>query len=257
VSRRVILFAAIAAVVILLGWYLLLWSPAKSDLDKAKKRTAAAQAQEQQLQAQVRRLRDVRASEPLRRAQLETLRTAIPDTPNLGQFLVDVNDAATKSGINFMSIAPSEPKAPATAVVTPTPTTAPASGTTPTTAATTATPPAAVATPPAEVTLVIQVQGGYFQVMDFLNRLDRLPRLVVTDALNVNADPNTGALTASINARMFVRSIPAGFAGATATPSTTSTTAAGGATTTTAPGAAGATTTTAPGATTSTTGARP
>lgn len=252
-SRRVIVIAAAAAVLVLLGWYALLWSPAKSDLDKAEQRTAAAESQEQQLQTQINRLRDVQRQEPLRRAQLETLRTAIPDTPNLGQFILDVNDAATRAGIRFISIAPTEPRAP-TAVVAPTTTTT-AAGATTTTTATTGTTAATVpvATPPAEIALTFQIQGGYYPVLDFLNRLDRLPRLVVTDAVNISSNEDTGLLTVGLTARMFVRAVPPGFVGAA--PTTTSTTAAGGATTTTAAG--GATTTTVAGATTTTTGARP
>jgi len=251
-NRKVVLIAVAAAIIVLAGWYALLWSPSKSDLDKAKERTEAAESQEQQLQAQINRLRDVQRSEPLRRAQLETLRTAIPDAPNLGQFILDVNDAATRAGIRFLSIAPTEPRGTTTATTAATTTTTTGSGgtTTPTTAATTA----PTASLPAEIGLTFQITGGYYQVLDFLNRIDRLPRLVVTDSINVSADQATGTLTVGVSARMFVRSIPAGFAGAPAT--TTSTTAAGGATTTTAPG--GVTTTTAPGGTTTTSaGARP
>lgn len=233
-NRRAVLIAAAAAAVVLVGWYLLLFSPTKSDLDKAKKRTEAAKTQSQQLEAEIARLRSAQRSEPARRAQLEQLRTAIPDTPNLAQFILDVNDAAAKSGIDFVSIAPTEPKAATPTSsgggVTPTPaTTVPAGGTTPTTTATVT----GSGRAPAEITVQLQIIGGYFQVLDFLNRLDRLPRLVVTDAINISAD-NSGRLTAGVNGRIFVRTIPAGFAGATATTSTTSTTVAGAGASTTA-----------------------
>jgi hypothetical protein len=88
--------------------------------------------------------------------------------------------------------------------------------------------------------VALQITGGYFQVIDFLNRLSTLPRILVLDTLNVTADQNA-KLTVAIASRMFVRQVPAGFAGAKPT-STTSSTASGGATTTT---VAGATTTTA------------
>jgi Tfp pilus assembly protein PilO len=249
-NRRVILFGAVAMVVVLAGWYLLLWSPTKTDLDNAKKRTEAAQSQNAQLEAEISRLRSAQRSEPLNRAKLESLRVAIPDDPGLGQFIIDVNDAASKAGIDFISIAPSEPKASTTAAVVTTTTTA--AGSTSTTVASTTETTALPATGPAEVAIQMQVAGGYFQVVDFLNRLDRMPRLVVTDSLNVSTDA-AGRLTAGVTARMFVRAVPAGFAGAV--PTTTTTTVAGSSTTTTAAG--GATTTTAPGATTTTTGARP
>jgi Tfp pilus assembly protein PilO len=251
VNRRVVLFALVAAVAVLAGWYLFLWSPTKSDLDNAKARTDAAAQRQQQLQAEIRRLQEAQRNEPQNRAKLETLRTAIPDDPALGQFIIDLNDAATKSGIDFISIAPSEPRVPAVQAVT---TTTVASGTTPTTAATgttgTGTGTTATGPAPAEVAVQLQMRGGYFQMLDFLNRLDVLPRLVVTDSLNVTAD-DKGALTVAVTARIFVRAVPAGFAGALPTTTTSTTVAgAGGATTTT---VAGATTTTAAGGAASTT----
>lgn len=256
-NRRVILIAAIAMVFILLGWYFILWSPAKSEVSKAKERRETAEQQQRQLEQAISRLRSAQRNEPLLRAQLETLRTAIPDLPNLAQFILDTNDAAGRSGIDFISIAPSEPRVAAGGAGSSTPTTRAAGATTTTRASgasTTSTTVRAVA--PAEITIALQITGGYFPVLDFLNRLDAMPRLVVVDSISVSADPATARLSVAINARMFTRAIPAGFAGAAST-TTTSTTAAGGATTTTAAGGAGATTTTVAGATTTTAGATP
>ncbi len=53
----------------------------------------------------------------------------------------------------------------------------------------------------------LQISGGYFQVLDFLNRLDDLPRLVVSDSVNVTAD-QAARLTVAITGRIFVRSVP-------------------------------------------------
>lgn len=255
------MFAVIAVVVILAGWYLLLWSPASSDLDKAKARKTAAEQRQAQVQSEITRLRAAQRNEPQNRAKLETLRTAIPDDPALGQFIIDVNDAATRAGIDFVSISPSLPRAPAVvAAVTPT-TLAGSTATTNTTVAGTVVTPAA-STAPAEIAVTLQIGGGYFQVLDFLNRLDALPRLVVTDTLNMTAD-NFGRLTVGISARTFLRAVPAGYGG----PATTTTTRPAGAggtgattTSTTAAGGAGATTTTAAGGagtTTTTAGAQP
>jgi Tfp pilus assembly protein PilO len=240
VNRRVVLGAVAAAVVVLLGWYLLLWSPATKSVKDAKKRATAAQSQQEELQAEITRLKEAQRNEPANQAKLEALRAAIPDDPALGQFIIDVNDAANRSGIQFVSISPSEPKAPtATASAVPS-----ASGTATTATTAPGTQITSSGPAPAEIAVSLQIKGGYFQVLDFLNRLDAMPRLVVTDSINVSADEH-GGLTVGLTSRIFVRSIPAGFAGA---PATTSTTAGGGSTTTTAAG----------GSTTSTTaGARP
>ena len=56
-------------------------------------------------------LRSLQQEEPQKRAQLEALRVAIPDEPNLAQFILDANTAANVSGIQFLSIHPSPPSA--------------------------------------------------------------------------------------------------------------------------------------------------
>ncbi|HUR17400.1 MAG TPA: type 4a pilus biogenesis protein PilO [Acidimicrobiales bacterium] len=232
-NRRLLAIGAGVAVAILVLWYIALWKPRGSDLDKAKDRRAAAEATASQLQTEIDRLRAEQSQEPLRRAQLERVRALIPDEPNLAQFILDANDAAVKAGIDFISIAPALPAA-GSAVAAP------------------GAAPAPVASLPPEIKLSLQIKGGYFQVLDFVNRLDALPRLVVTDGLSLAADPNA-RMTVTVSARMFTHVLPAGFgatpagaAGATAT--TTTTAPAGGATTTTTaagspPGASTTTTT--------------
>jgi Tfp pilus assembly protein PilO len=235
-ERRPLLIGIAAALGLLLLWFFVLWSPQGSRLSDARDRERAAEAEQQELQARIARLQSLQRDEPQKRAQLESLRVAIPDEPNLAQFILDANTAANTSGINFLSISPSPP----VAGTGPTPGSAP----TPTT-----TPGAAPAGPsPAVINLQLSVSGGYFQVLDFVNRLNGLSRLVVIDTVSLatGGQSTAGAtgLTVSIAARMFVR---------TATPVAGSPTAPGapGATTTTSTTTRGATTT-APSTTTST-----
>ncbi|MDP9386591.1 MAG: type 4a pilus biogenesis protein PilO [Actinomycetota bacterium] len=214
-KRQTLLIGAAAAAAVLVLWYVLLWSPRQSALSKASERREAAEAKRDELATRVGRLRASQKDEPLKLAQVEALRTTVPDEPQLAAFILDTNDAAAKAGIDFISVAPSEP-APAT----------PATGAAAAGAAPAAT--AAPGTPPAEIKLQLQVSGGYFQVLDFLNRLNDLPRLVVTDTLTINSD-DQAKLTVAVSARMFVRTVPAGYgnvpAATVATPATTVTTA--------------------------------
>lgn len=230
-NRRVLAIGAGAAAVIVLLWYFALWKPRANDLDNAKDRRARAEAAAAQLQTEIDRLRAEQRQEPLRRAQLERVRTLIPDDPNLAQFILDANDAAVRAGIDFISISPALPAAG-------TATTAPGAPVAPAGAA------------PPEIKLALQINGGYFQVLDFVNRLDALPRLVVTDGLTLSADA-AARISVSLTARMFTHVLPPGFGTTPAgTPAATTTTTAPGAaasatTTTAAPGgAAGVATTT-------------
>ena len=233
-NRRALLIGAAAAVAVIVLWYFVFWSPRSKALDQAKGRREAAQQQETQLRAEITRLRGAQNQEPAKRARLEALRTAIPEDPKLAQFILDTNDAANRAGIDFISIAPQLPAPPAAAAATATTTTAPAGGggaTTTTTAAaaggTQASGTAGAGALPAEIRLTLQIRGGYFQVLDFLNRLDDLPRLVVNDSLTVSAD-QSARLTVGLTSRMFTRTVPAGYStaggagsgGATPTPTT-------------------------------------
>lgn len=241
-NRRALAIGAGAALVVLVLWYFLLWSPRSDDLEAAKARRETAQQQQVQLQSEIARLRAAQKDEPLLRAQLETLRTSVPDEPNLAQFILDANDAAIRSGIDFISIAPSVPAPAAAGAAAPPPVTPGAPGA-----------PAPTGAPPADIKLSLQIRGGYFQVLDFLNRLDALPRLVVTDGLNISSEATASPrLTVALTARMFVRAVPASFGGPAAVTTTTVPPAAA-APTTVAPADGGATTTSTPGEVTTTT----
>jgi len=218
VNRRALLIGAAAALGVVLLWYFVFWSPRNKALNQAKERRQTAQQQEAQLRTEIARLRGAQSQEPAKRARLEALRTAIPDDPKLAQFILDTNEAANRAGIDFISIAPQLPAPPAPAAGGATATTAPAGGGGATTTTTTA--PAAGgqgpaagagAARPAEIRLALQIRGGYFQVLDFLNRLDDLPRLVVNDSLSVTSD-QTARLTVSLTSRMFTHTVPSGFA---------------------------------------------
>ena len=228
--------AALAVVVL---WYFLLWSPQTTKLSQARTRRDTAVQQTQQLQVQLQRLKASQQNEAAKLAELEKLTSAIPDRANLAQFILDTNSAAAQSGVTFLSIAPTQPAGAAAATGG-----AGAAGAT----------AGAAAAKAAEIHLSLTVTGGYFQVLDFMNRLDKLPRLVVIDNLTVSpqgaAANGTGLqLSVAVTGRMFVN--PSAVAGAPGT-STTTTTAAG--TTTTAPGAS--TTTPAAGGSTTTASTR-
>jgi Tfp pilus assembly protein PilO len=217
VNRRALLIGAGAAVVLILLWYFVFWSPRSKALDQAKERRQAAEEQATQLRTEIARLRGAQNQEPAKRARLEALRTAVPDDPKLAQFLLDTNDAANRAGIDFISVAPQLPTAPAAPPGGATATTAPAGGGATTT--TTAAPAGGGQAPgaagagalPAEIRLALQIRGGYFQVLDFLNRLDDLSRLVVNDSLTVTSD-ESARLTVGLTGRMFTRTVPPGFA---------------------------------------------
>lgn len=171
----------IGAVVALLGlWFLLLWGPQGGRLDDANEREAAADQVNSELELRIARLEAAQDSAPARMAQLEDLRRAVPDDPELAQFILDANQAASESGVDFLSISPAPPAA-------------------------------GVGGLPPVITLAINVTGGYFAVLDYLERVDDLPRIVVIDTINLAPNGGVGALqelSVSINGRMFATAAP-------------------------------------------------
>jgi Tfp pilus assembly protein PilO len=213
-NRRLLIPIGIGVAVVIL-WFVALYGPQSSALSKARKRANDAAQQTATLRDQLNRLQQAQQSQPLKQSQLETLRVAIPDTPNLAQFILDANDAASRAGIDFLSITPTPPSSSSQGATTPTP----AGG--------------GGGAAPVPIRVAMTASGGYFQVLDFVNRLNSLPRIVVVDSLQMSAAGSAAALTVSLAERIFTTS-PGPVSG-------------GGA------GGGGATSTTSPGSTTTTT----
>jgi Tfp pilus assembly protein PilO len=220
VKRAWLIGGAVGAVVLVLLWYFLLFSPTSSDLSSTRDDVAEVDSQNQELQNTIRRLKELSRNSVEQQAQLRALQAAIPNTPDLGEFILQANEIASAAGIDWLSIAP--------------------------------TPPAATggSGPASTIAISIQIEGQFSSVLDYLNRLEDLERLVVVDTINLTvgggAAGSTGAsgstdsvtsgapdLSVTITGRMFTEAAPPATSGSgsTATPSTP-----GGTTSTTVPG---------------------
>ena len=195
-NRRNLLLTFGAGALIVLAWFVFLWSPKGDDLDQARERRSAAETRESELQLRLAQLRDAERRAPELQASGDRLRAAVPATAELAPFLLAANDAAARAGVEFLSIAPSPPA------------------------------PATVAGGPTEVALSVNVSGGYFRVLDYLDKLLALPRVVVVDTLSATSG-ESAELSVSLTGRMFTTEpIASATPAAAATPvgSTTATT---------------------------------
>ena len=245
--NRPVVFGAVGVIVALvLLWWFLLWSPRNRSYNDANAAAQQAEAQLTQLQAQYNRLESIKQQIPQLQAQLAKMQVAVPDKPELDQIILNINDSAVRSGVQLLSVSPTPPAATGT----------PAAG-------------GAASTAPPAIRVSLSLKGDYDQVLDFINRLDALPRLLVIDSLGLNSSATgpsapsaaTGAaattattapaeLSISLTVRLFTTTAPPP-AGAT----TTTTTPAGGTTTTTVAGGGGAATTSTTAPTTATSAA--
>jgi Tfp pilus assembly protein PilO len=163
VKRTTLIAIAAGGVVLVLLWYFVLFAPTSKDLNDTRDQVAAAQSQKQELENTIRRLKELSRNAPQQQATLRKLRAAIPANPDLGEFILQANDIAAAAGIDFLSI-------------TPTPPTSTGGG-----------------GPNSTIAIAMQVDGGFFQVLDYLNRLEDLERLVLVDTINISTSSSTGA----------------------------------------------------------------
>jgi Tfp pilus assembly protein PilO len=184
-NRKVLLLGGAGMLAMIAIWYVALFSPQSSALSKANQRLDAARLRQTELRAQYHSLQLAKTASASLQAQIDALKLAVPEKPELASFIEATNAAADAAGVAFTTIAPTPPAGAA---------------------ATTAGAKAAAA--PAglsELRLSLSVSGTYFQVVDFMNRLNAMPRVVVIDTVNLAGD-KSGKISAQLSARMFMQS---------------------------------------------------
>jgi Tfp pilus assembly protein PilO len=231
VKRNHLLIAGAAVVAVALLWYFLLYAPLGDDLSSAQSQRSTEEKKTSDLQATLTRLQGQAKNATQQQALLRKLDAAVPEQPDLAEFIIQANEIADQSGIQFLSISPTPPAAGNGASV---------------------------------ISLTVSIKGSFFQLEDYLRLLEKLERLVVVDGVTVSASSggsgssssDTGggsgssgdvSLSVTLNARMFTRAAPTSSPGGS---NGTGGTSSGGTTPTTTAGSATTPTTTAGGATT-------
>ena len=193
-TRRYVL-TAIAAVLIVAVFFLFLLSPKLKDISEVREQIETAQNESETLRNRLRQLQTAQRDEPTTRARLAVFDRLLPPTPELPSLIRQLQTAATASGIDLRSIAPS--------------------------------PPGALTgrTGVQVVSVTIQVVGGFFRLQSLLTRLEELERVVeVTSiAISPQTDVVSGLFTLSstITSRMYVVAPNASPGGAAPTPAPT------------------------------------
>ena len=235
VTRKWSLMAAVLVVAIVAaGWFLLV-SPKRSEAVELRDQAVSQEEANARLLTDLAVLKDQQAQLPKQRAQLAVMRKQIPDNPALPTLIRNLTESGRKVGVSIDSMAPAVPVAvvqPAATVVAPTTTTDSTTSTDSsstegsaeaTDASATATTPAVPAAPPApslyQVPLTLDVTGSYFELEQFVNKLEGLKRSFLVTGFTVtpvatetaaagDSTGSTGAapgeLTIKIQARVFL-----------------------------------------------------
>ena len=144
-SRRQELLALVAVgLLVAAAAYLLLVRPQRQAIDRARADERSAQDESASLRDQVRALEALQANEKALRERARQARGQFPVTPDLPNLVDALQQAAQRAGVDLSSISPATPK------------------------------PSGIRPELAEITTGVEVTGGYFQIEDFLSRVENL-----------------------------------------------------------------------------------
>jgi Tfp pilus assembly protein PilO len=163
-TKTLAVSAVIGLLMLALGWNFLV-KPARSEASKVKAETATERTKLQPLQAQLAQANIDAAHAGTFNTRLAALKRAVPDSPQLADFIRDANAIADASHISWQSVSHGPPTLGTTGVST--------------------------------IAVGITINGTYEQVLDYLGRIASLQRLVVIDNLTFGAGGSPGAGSAA------------------------------------------------------------
>lgn len=184
-KNRTLTIGALAAVLVIALWWFFVYSGLSSKASDVSDDIDSARAEQTTLRSQLAELEAIEAQGPEIAAQLTQLQQKLPANPDLASFLDITTQIERDSQVSFVSVAPGDP-AQAGSVAT--------------------------------IPLTIVVEGGYFEVLDYLRRIEELPRLVVVDGISLTAGSSDGGeeaasptdaptIQVTLTARMFSLSL--------------------------------------------------
>lgn len=209
--RTRIILVAVAVPVLAVVWFVLVWRPSQNRVNDLRRQQEAARTERAQLEARLERLRQLQRDEPALRAQLARLDEALPLEPRIPDFILQVQEAANLAGVPFLSISPSLP-----------------SPFTPPAVAGAAAP--AGAGPVQAVSVSITTTGKFFELEDFIVRMERLSRAVRVNTFSLAPSAGVGGTSPTISVSFAMQIFVSGAAltpGTQATPAPAATPAPG------------------------------
>ena len=170
--RQELVIAAVGALVVLIAATMLLIRPTKQSTAEARGDREVAIAESQSLRDQIKALEALKPKEAELEAKASLARAEFPTAPALPGLVDALQDSASLAGVELGTVAPATPKA---STLNPT---------------------------LAEITTTVDVSGGYFEIQDFLVRLEELvkgsdpgrvaPRSVLVQSVNLDSSSDEG-----------------------------------------------------------------
>jgi Tfp pilus assembly protein PilO len=182
--RRAPLLVAVAAVVLAVAMWFLLFAPEREEQGLLREEITGLAGRQNALRLQIARLEEIKANELDVRADIARLEQYIPDGAAQPSAIRQLQLVADASGVDITSVSFAQPVAVPGAPPPPVPDTVLAS-----------------------VPVSIVIEGGYFQLTDFLRRVEgEMPRALLVDSVTVTEAQQPARFpTLSVNmaTRMF------------------------------------------------------
>jgi Tfp pilus assembly protein PilO len=163
--RQELIFAVAGALLVLVAGVMLLIRPTRQATAEARADRDGAAAESQSLRDQIKALEALKPKEAELKTQAALAKAEFPVTPGLPALVDALQDSASLAGVDLGTVSPSTPKA------------------------------STLNSQLAEITTTVNVSGGYFEIQDFLVRLENLvkgsdldrvpPRSVLIQSVNL------------------------------------------------------------------------
>lgn len=173
--RRVGLLVTLAILVVTGVWWMFLISPKNDDIADLEQELTGAIDTEQRLRVQINELETIRQAEVEYLAGLGRLDALIPQRPLLEDFIEQIYELTTETGVELQTLAPSIPSSPDDSELR-------------------------------EVSVSVQIEGKFFELLGFLFGLNDMERLVRVDSIAVSStldDVGGTILSVSIEIKLF------------------------------------------------------
>lgn len=178
-SRMAWVVSALGALAFIALFFVLVFQPAREELADVEEQIALEQTEQARLDGEIQRLRSVREEAPMVEAELAAAEAIVPRDPALPALIRQLQMAADESGVTLSSVATGRP--------------------------------AELEAPPepglSAIDVNTQVEGGYFQIVDFLRRIEEptiSPRgLVWVNAAVTRVEESYPDLNVTLSGRTF------------------------------------------------------
>jgi type IV pilus assembly protein PilO len=143
-KRQTLALAIIGAILLVVVSFLFLIKPKMDTVAELEQDAVDLRAQQQQVRTEIARLEGIRSQAPEIEAQLAAAQAVVPTDAALPSALRQMQRAADESGVILTSVAPGRPQAVQGATIPEL----------------------------ASITMNMAIDGGYFQLVDFLRRIE-------------------------------------------------------------------------------------